>query len=148
MFKFLELFTTYKKFLFKWLCSVNFSWEIHQNYRETSSQIFYQLYLESASDGAYTMVATDLVRSDKKYRINSFDSLDAKTGNQNSSDEESSSLLQTTEDHETSPTENAPYKMQYVWKNIIAFVIMHIYSIYGLGYLFSQDSYKVIYIRK
>lgn len=97
------------------------------------------------------MVATDLIRKEKKYKINKSDLDSSKTSNQtNSSDDENNNFLKTNNDLKNfnDCSNQKTYKIELVWKNIMAFVGMHVVSVYGLYHFFRQESYKPIYIRE
>ena len=98
------------------------------------------------------MVANEVIKKSKKIKLNNYD-LNAKNGLlvTNSSDEESflnASKDDLLADENSICEEKIPYKLELVWKNIIAFALMHAYVIYGLNHFLRLDSYKVIYIRK
>lgn len=97
------------------------------------------------------MVSTTLNRKEKKFKINNFDlNSDVKDPNlsnlSNSSDEEN--FLKSGDLEKKNTDQPQPYKMQLVWKNIIAFTLMHYYSFYGLNHFLRLGAYKVFYLRK
>lgn len=95
------------------------------------------------------MVSSEVLKKDKKYKpkIKNYQ-LDAKTGNVTNSSDEDAAFLDKASDLNTEPTENEPYKLRLVKKNILAFTLMHYYTVVGMNYFLRLDSYKVLYIRK
>lgn len=95
------------------------------------------------------MVSSEVLKKDKKYKpkIKNYH-LDAKTENATNSSDEDIAFLDKANDLNSEPTENEPYKLRLVKKNILAFCLMHYYSVIGLNYFLRLDSYKVLYIRK
>ena len=93
------------------------------------------------------MVSTQVLKKDKKYKPK-IKNYDAKTGSVTNSSDEDAAFLDKANDLNTEPTENVPYKLRLVKKNILAFCLMHYYTVIALNHFLRMDSYKMIYIRK
>ena len=93
------------------------------------------------------MVSSQVLKKDKKYKPK-IKNYDAKTGSVTNSSDEDAAFLDKANDLNSEPTENVPYKRKLVYKNILAFCLMHYYSVVGLNYFLRLDSYRVLLIRK
>lgn len=94
-----------------------------------------------------TMVSSQLLKKDKKYKPK-VRNYDAKTGSVTNSSDEDAAFLDKANDLNSEPSENVPYKIRLVKKNILAFCLMHWYMVVGFNHFLRMDSYKVIYIRE